>query len=433
MPEVIDVWFDSGSMPFAQHHAPFENEERFEAALPGRLRLRGARPDARLVLLADRGLDAAQRPRAVPQRRLPRACWSTPNGQKMSKSRGNVSRPGTSSTASAPTPSAGTSSPPSSPGTATASRSTRSARSCASSCASCGTTYSFFVLYANAGDGARRAEPHGPRPLGALAPGGDGRDGARAPRRLRRDERRARDRRVRRGPLELVRAPLAPALLGRRPRRASTTLRTALVTVAQLLAPFTPFVADEIYDNLDGGLASVHLCDFPESRASATSSSSSRWRRRARPCGSASPPARQGDVKVRQPLREAVIVADGREREAIERAGRGRARGAQRDRAALRRRRRRAGDLHRQAELPHARPALRQAHADARRRGRGARPGRRSRARCATDGPSSCRSTAPTTSSAPTTSRSRSRRSRATSSSARARTPSRSSSRSTTS
>ena len=42
-------------------------------ALPGRLHLRGARPDARLVLLADRRLDAAVRPLAVPQRRLPRA------------------------------------------------------------------------------------------------------------------------------------------------------------------------------------------------------------------------------------------------------------------------------------------------------------------------------------------------------------------------
>ena len=31
VPEVIDVWFDSGSMPFAQYHAPFENEERFQA------------------------------------------------------------------------------------------------------------------------------------------------------------------------------------------------------------------------------------------------------------------------------------------------------------------------------------------------------------------------------------------------------------------
>ena len=41
------------------------------------------------------------------------------------------------------------------------------------------------------------------------------------------------------------------------------TLRETLVTVAQLLAPFTPFIADEIYDNLDGSEPSVHLEDFP--------------------------------------------------------------------------------------------------------------------------------------------------------------------------
>src|SRR6187551_2253831 len=34
VPEVIDVWFDSGAMPFAQHHAPFENEEHFRARFP---------------------------------------------------------------------------------------------------------------------------------------------------------------------------------------------------------------------------------------------------------------------------------------------------------------------------------------------------------------------------------------------------------------
>ena len=33
-PELIDVWFDSGSMPFAQWHYPFENKERFEQAYP---------------------------------------------------------------------------------------------------------------------------------------------------------------------------------------------------------------------------------------------------------------------------------------------------------------------------------------------------------------------------------------------------------------
>ena len=34
VPEVIDCWFDSGSMPFAQHHYPFENKEIFEAQYP---------------------------------------------------------------------------------------------------------------------------------------------------------------------------------------------------------------------------------------------------------------------------------------------------------------------------------------------------------------------------------------------------------------
>ena len=34
VPEVIDVWFDSGCMPFAQHHAPFENEDVFEQRFP---------------------------------------------------------------------------------------------------------------------------------------------------------------------------------------------------------------------------------------------------------------------------------------------------------------------------------------------------------------------------------------------------------------
>ena len=33
-PEVIDVWYDSGAMPFAQWHYPFENEDRFEAHFP---------------------------------------------------------------------------------------------------------------------------------------------------------------------------------------------------------------------------------------------------------------------------------------------------------------------------------------------------------------------------------------------------------------
>ena len=50
-------------------------------------------------------------------------------------------------------------------------------------------------------------------------------------------------------------------------RAAFATLRHCLVEVAKLLAPFTPFVADEIYTNLTAGTSaddSVHLRDFPE-------------------------------------------------------------------------------------------------------------------------------------------------------------------------
>jgi isoleucyl-tRNA synthetase len=35
VPEVLDCWFESGSMPFAQVHYPFENQEWFEQHNPG--------------------------------------------------------------------------------------------------------------------------------------------------------------------------------------------------------------------------------------------------------------------------------------------------------------------------------------------------------------------------------------------------------------
>ncbi len=33
-PDLIDVWFDSGSMPYSQFHFPFENKEEFEQSFP---------------------------------------------------------------------------------------------------------------------------------------------------------------------------------------------------------------------------------------------------------------------------------------------------------------------------------------------------------------------------------------------------------------
>ncbi len=99
--------------------------------------------------------------------------------------------------------------------------------------------------------------------------------------------------------------------------RAFETLRECLVTSAKLLAPLTPFVADEIYENLDGSEPSVHLCDFPEPGAR---DPELEWRMQvARDAVELGRAARaHAKLKVRQPLREAVVVAADRERAAIE-------------------------------------------------------------------------------------------------------------------
>ena len=88
--------------------------------------------------------------------------------------------------------------------------------------------------------------------------------------------------------------------------------------VTKLLAPFTPFVADAIFENLDGGLASVHLADFPEAgeRDVALETAMAVARETVR-LGLAA--RSHGKLKLRQPLRAAVVVAAGEERAAIER------------------------------------------------------------------------------------------------------------------
>jgi isoleucyl-tRNA synthetase len=102
--------------------------------------------------------------------------------------------------------------------------------------------------------------------------------------------------------------------------RAFFTLRYCLVEVSRLLAPFTPFVADAVYQNLDGSEESVHLCDWPEGDPDLRDLDLERDMQTAREAIELGRAARaHGKVKVRQPLREAVVVAAGRERDAIER------------------------------------------------------------------------------------------------------------------
>src|SRR3954453_17869836 len=99
---------------------------------------------------------------------------------------------------------------------------------------------------------------------------------------------------------------------------AFATLHECLVTVAKLVAPLTPFIADEIFDNLDGSEPSVHVCDWPTAGARveqlewqlAVAREAVELGRKARA---------EGKLGLRQPLREVVIVAGDRERAAIER------------------------------------------------------------------------------------------------------------------
>jgi isoleucyl-tRNA synthetase len=98
------------------------------------------------------------------------------------------------------------------------------------------------------------------------------------------------------------------------------TLRGALLRIATLLAPLTPFVADELYEQLGGDEDSVHLADWPTIhpgfRDLALEADMDTARETVR-LGLAARAA--SGVNLRQPLRAAVVVATGRERDAIER------------------------------------------------------------------------------------------------------------------
>jgi isoleucyl-tRNA synthetase len=107
-------------------------------------------------------------------------------------------------------------------------------------------------------------------------------------------------------------------------RGAFATLRHCLVEVAKLLAPFIPFITDEIHGNLAGPGApdSVHLADFPapeEARRDPSLEAAMESVRRAVELGRAA--RSQAGVKMRQPLTKAVVVARGGERDAIESMG----------------------------------------------------------------------------------------------------------------
>ena len=165
-------------------------------------------------------------------------------------------------------------------------------------------------------------------------------------------------------------------------RAAFATLRHCLLETVALLAPFIPFLADEIHAQprrRRGGdfgelPDSVHLRDFPEpdpALADPELEAAIAAVRRTVALGRAARAAAK--VKVRQPLRRAVIVASERRAGGDLRPGRADRGRAQRQAARVRRRGGGPGQLRRQAQLPQPRPALRQADAPGGGGGRGAR------------------------------------------------------------
>ncbi|MDX6648725.1 MAG: isoleucyl-tRNA synthetase [Solirubrobacteraceae bacterium] len=321
VPEVIDVWFDSGAMPFAQHHAPFENEEHFRTHFPADF-VCEALDQTRGWFYSLLAISTLLFDRTPYENVVCLGLLLDSEGQKMSKSKGNIVAPseviarfGADALRwyffTSKQPWDGYRFSPETIG-----------EGVRQFLLQLWNVYSFYVLYANAAEGGVD-EASGDRTeldrwvLSRLAAtvetvsdrleNYDATSGGRAI-------------------AEFV-DDLSNWYVRRSRRRfwdadpvAFATLRECLVTVAQLLAPFTPFIADEVYDNLDGSEPSVHLCDFPQAgeRDEALELDMAVARETVRLGLSA---RKQANLKVRQPLHEAVVVAAGREREAIERLG----------------------------------------------------------------------------------------------------------------
>jgi isoleucyl-tRNA synthetase len=322
VPEVIDVWFDSGAMPFAQHHYPFEHERVFESSFPADF-ICEAQDQTRGWFYSLLGVATLLSWQAPYRNVVCLGLILDEEGQKMSKSKGNTVEPwevldtyGADAfrwyffSSKQPWDGYRFSTEAIGEGVRLFLKQLWS-------------TYYFYVLYAQAAGEDLR--DHAPADLSDLDRWALSRTAGTAELVAERLE--AYDATTAaRAIAELV-DDLSNWYVRRSRRRfwdadlaAFQTLRTCLVTVAKLLAPFCPFMADEIYDNLDGELASVHLCDFPSpadmgerdeglEQAMALARETVRLGLGARG---------KAKIKVRQPLGDAVVVAAGRERKAIE-------------------------------------------------------------------------------------------------------------------
>ncbi len=344
---VIDTWYDSGAMPFAQLHYPFENEELFAERFPADF-ICEAIDQTRgwfYTLLAESTLLFEQ---SSYRNCVCLGLILDPEGQKMSKSKGNVVEPWDVIDAhgadafrwyylTAQQPWSGYRFSVDTVG-----------ESVRQFLLTLWNTYSFWVLYANAENlapsdfagqllsshfSATNAEK------GEVSEGGEDLDrwalsklqSTIATVRERMDEFdcTAAGRAIAEYVEELSNwyVRLSRRRFWEGDRAAFATLRHCLLEVAALLAPFTPFLADEIHLNLAGGESeelgdgpdSVHLRDFPEPDAALADPELEAAMEAVRLTVELGRAARaQAKAKMRQPLRRAVIVANDAERAAIE-------------------------------------------------------------------------------------------------------------------
>ena len=278
VPEVLDCWFDSGAMPFAQHHYPFENKELFEQQFPAQF-ISEAVDQTRgwfHSLLAESTLlfDKAPYENVIVLGHV-----QDENGQKMSKSKGNAVDPFDALAthgADAIRWYFYINSAPWLPNRFHDKAVTEGQRKFMGTLWN---TYAFFVLYANIDefDATKYALEYGKlsvmdkwllsRLNSTVKAVDEHLDNYRIPEAARAldsfvDEmsnwyvRRGRERFWAKG-------------MEQDKINAYMTLYTALVTISKAAAPMIPFMTEEIYRNLVCSLdekapESVHLCDFPE-------------------------------------------------------------------------------------------------------------------------------------------------------------------------
>jgi isoleucyl-tRNA synthetase len=341
---VIDTWYDSGAMPFAQLHYPFENEELFAERFPADF-ICEAIDQTRgwfYTLLAESTLLFEQ---SSYRNCVCLGLILDPEGQKMSKSKGNVVEPWDVIAAhgadafrwyylTAQQPWSGYRFSVDTVG-----------ESVRQFLLTLWNTYSFWVLYAN-------AEDLGPGDFAGDAPLTFVRNNPTNVKGTADDlDRWALSKlqstvatvREKMDEFDCTAAGRAIAeyveelsnwyvRLSRRrfwegDRAAFATLRHCLLEVVALLAPFTPFLAEEIHLNLAGGAGeelgelpdSVHLRDFPQLDAALADPELEAAMEAVRLTVELGRAARaQAKAKVRQPLRRAVIVANDAERAAIQ-------------------------------------------------------------------------------------------------------------------